>query len=165
MNRLAFLLALPALVIGCSSAADEETSGSDSKPIVAAPEDGKTPEGSKPSEDWTKPEKPEGEACGSTTCGAGLVCCNASCGICTKPDMVCIQRACAPEPPPPEEKPCFKGGCSGHVCTDNPDLVTTCEWKEEYACYQKAICERQPDGACGFRPTDELKSCLGGAKK
>ena len=158
MNRLAFLLALPALsavAIGCSSAADEETSDRDSKLIVAAPKDPTKPE------DGTKPD--QGEACGSTTCGAGLVCCNASCGICTKPGMACIQRACAPEPPEP--KPCVKGGCSGQLCTDNPDLATTCEWKEEYACYQKAICERQPDGACGFRPTEELKTCLGGAEK
>ncbi len=36
----------------------------------------------------------EGEACGETTCGAGEVCCNASCGICTPPDGVCIQIAC-----------------------------------------------------------------------
>jgi hypothetical protein len=37
---------------------------------------------------------PEGEPCGSTVCGEGLVCCNASCGICTPPDGVCIQLAC-----------------------------------------------------------------------
>jgi hypothetical protein len=32
--------------------------------------------------------------CGPATCGDGLVCCNASCGICTKPDMFCTQQAC-----------------------------------------------------------------------
>jgi hypothetical protein len=37
-----------------------------------------------------------GEPCGSTTCGTGEVCCNASCGICTPPDGVCIQIACEP---------------------------------------------------------------------
>jgi hypothetical protein len=35
-----------------------------------------------------------GEPCGDVTCGEGLVCCNASCGICTEPDGVCIQIAC-----------------------------------------------------------------------
>jgi hypothetical protein len=35
-----------------------------------------------------------GEACGKTTCGAGKVCCNASCGICTNPGEFCIQLAC-----------------------------------------------------------------------
>lgn len=32
--------------------------------------------------------------CGRTTCAAGQVCCNASCGICTPPDGACIQIAC-----------------------------------------------------------------------
>ncbi len=32
--------------------------------------------------------------CGNVTCGAGLVCCNASCGICTPPSGACIQVAC-----------------------------------------------------------------------
>ncbi|HET9960057.1 MAG TPA: hypothetical protein VFQ61_36445 [Polyangiaceae bacterium] len=35
-----------------------------------------------------------GVACGKNTCAAGQVCCNASCGICTPPDGVCIQIAC-----------------------------------------------------------------------
>jgi hypothetical protein len=35
-----------------------------------------------------------GEQCGDVTCGAGQVCCNASCGICTPPDSACIQIAC-----------------------------------------------------------------------
>lgn len=35
-----------------------------------------------------------GEPCGSTVCAAGLVCCNASCGICTPPGGACIQIAC-----------------------------------------------------------------------
>ena len=160
MNRLAFLLALPALVIGCSVAADEET-GRDSKPIVAAPGDFTKPERGKPGE-VIKP--PAGEPCGNTTCGEGLVCCNPSCGICTKPDMACIQIVCEPEPPPKPEKPCFKTGCSGQICSDQ-HIATTCEWREEYSCYQNAICERQADGKCGFRPTEELKICLGGSKK
>ena len=31
------------------------------------------------------------EKCGNTVCSAGLTCCNASYGICTPPDMACIQ--------------------------------------------------------------------------
>ena len=160
MNRLAFLLALPALVIGCSAAVtDDETSGTDSKPIVAGPEE---PKGSGEATKPASPEKPgAGEACGNTTCGEGDVCCNPSCGICTKPGMACIQMVCEPEAPPPE-KPCFKTGCSGQICADQ-HIATTCEWREEYACYQDAICERQDDGQCGFRPTAELKKCLAGA--
>jgi hypothetical protein len=38
---------------------------------------------------WSPPEK-----CGKTTCQDGYVCCNASCGICTRPGGVCTQEAC-----------------------------------------------------------------------
>src|SRR6266850_739089 len=60
-------------------------------------------------------------------------------------------------------KPCMKTGCSGAVCSDH-DVITTCEWRPEYACYQKATCERQPDGNCGFTRTRELTSCLAAAR-
>lgn len=33
-------------------------------------------------------------SCGSTWCGAGLVCCNASCGLCAPPGVLCSQRMC-----------------------------------------------------------------------
>jgi hypothetical protein len=35
-----------------------------------------------------------GVECGDETCSPGLVCCNASCGICTPPGSSCIQVAC-----------------------------------------------------------------------
>jgi len=56
---------------------------------------------------------------------------------------------------------CFVGGCSGQICSDEEGTVSTCEWREEYACYQDATCERQPDGECGWTPTAELQACLG----
>src|SRR5262245_35409768 len=34
-------------------------------------------------------------ACGSTTCPAGQVCCNASCGLCTAPGGSCIEKVCS----------------------------------------------------------------------
>ncbi|MBX3208664.1 MAG: hypothetical protein KF764_26765 [Labilithrix sp.] len=37
---------------------------------------------------------PIASACGRTTCETGMVCCNASCGICTPPDGACTQQAC-----------------------------------------------------------------------
>lgn len=58
-----------------------------------------------------------------------------------------------------EPAPCKKTGCSGTVCADH-DVMTTCEFREEYACYHDAICERQTDGQCGFRTTPELTQCL-----
>ncbi len=67
----------------------------------------------------------------------------------------CTKRAC----PKPDPAPCRRTGCSGQVCASE-DVVTTCEFRPEYACYQKAICERLAGGACGFRKTRELESCL-----
>ena len=56
-------------------------------------------------------------------------------------------------------KPCMKTGCSRTICSDH-NVISTCEWRPEYACYQKATCERQADGNCGFTRTRELTSCL-----
>jgi hypothetical protein len=39
---------------------------------------------------------PKVTPCGDTVCTGGKVCCNASCGICTEPDMFCTQQACEP---------------------------------------------------------------------
>jgi hypothetical protein len=61
------------------------------------------------------------------------------------------------------EKPkqCFVGGCSGQICSDKPDVITTCEWKPEYACYKKfGKCEIQINNQCGWTMTEELKKCL-----
>lgn len=58
-------------------------------------------------------------------------------------------------------KACAKGGCSGSLCIEEgQDVVTTCEWRPEYACYQNAQCERQSDGQCGWTQTQELAACL-----
>jgi hypothetical protein len=56
-------------------------------------------------------------------------------------------------------KPCMKTGCSGQICADH-EVISTCEYSSEYACYKKATCERQANGDCGFTQTPELKSCL-----
>ncbi len=55
---------------------------------------------------------------------------------------------------------CYVGGCSGQVCSDDPSVYTTCEWRPEYACYQDATCELQADGKCGWTDTPELQRCL-----
>jgi hypothetical protein len=60
----------------------------------------------------------------------------------------------------PAQKTCHVGGCSGQVCSDRDDIVTTCEWRDEYACYDTAACELQSDGNCGWTVTDELTACL-----
>lgn len=55
---------------------------------------------------------------------------------------------------------CRVGGCSGQLCSDQPDAVSTCEWRPEYACYRTALCERQGDGQCGWTASQELTDCL-----
>lgn len=55
---------------------------------------------------------------------------------------------------------CYIGGCSSQICSDQKDVITTCEWTEGYACYQTAACERQTNGQCGWTQTSELMTCL-----
>ncbi|MFH1867242.1 MAG: Gmad2 immunoglobulin-like domain-containing protein [Patescibacteria group bacterium] len=58
--------------------------------------------------------------------------------------------------PAPE---CIITGCSNQVCAEE-EVITTCEFKPEYVCYSKAICERQGNGECGWIETDDLAVCL-----
>ena len=59
---------------------------------------------------------------------------------------------------------CYIGGCSAQVCSEDPDVMTTCEFLEEYACYQTATCERQADGQCGWTETESLQQCIADAR-
>ncbi len=68
------------------------------------------------------------------------------------------EGACAA--PEPELPPCHVGGCSSQVCSAREGIITTCEFKAEYACYRSATCERQDNGKCGWTETDKLTSCL-----
>lgn len=56
-------------------------------------------------------------------------------------------------------KPCVVTGCSGQICSDE-EVITTCEYRAEYACYKTARCERQPNGKCGWKETQQLQECL-----
>jgi hypothetical protein len=61
-------------------------------------------------------------------------------------------------------KQCYIGGCSGQLCGDKPgNLISTCEYRPEYACYRTAACERQTSGNCGWSPSKELTDCLNNA--
>lgn len=60
----------------------------------------------------------------------------------------------------PAQGACFVGGCSGQICSDQEGVISTCEFRPEYACYQTATCERQPGGECGWTETPELDACL-----
>ncbi len=59
---------------------------------------------------------------------------------------------------------CVLAGCSGQLCVEEmeaPNIVTTCEFRAEYACYaQHGTCERQETGQCGWTDSDTLNACL-----
>lgn len=57
---------------------------------------------------------------------------------------------------------CRRVGCSGELCVslDTTDVISDCNFKPEYSCYQEAPCEVQPDGICGFTPSAGLSACL-----
>jgi len=59
---------------------------------------------------------------------------------------------------------CIATGCSGQVCSDE-EVITTCEYRPEYACYKSAVCERQINGECGWTQTVELSQCIEDAQK
>ncbi|HEY5927228.1 MAG TPA: hypothetical protein VIV11_36325 [Kofleriaceae bacterium] len=77
-----------------------------------------------------------------------------ACGSKSKP-------ADPPTTPPVTANDCVKSGCSGTVCVEpGKEVVTTCEFKPEYACYRDAACERQGDGSCGWTQSPALTACL-----
>jgi len=39
-------------------------------------------------------------------------------------------------------------------------VITTCEWRPEYACYRNTSCSAQSNGDCGWVMDDELRRCL-----
>lgn len=58
---------------------------------------------------------------------------------------------------------CVKTGCSSHICAPT-HMVSTCEFREEYACYSAAVCEAQAGGRCGFTRSPALIACLAGVQ-
>ncbi|MEX2010507.1 MAG: hypothetical protein WD874_01745 [Parcubacteria group bacterium] len=62
--------------------------------------------------------------------------------------------------PPVSAGPCYIGGCSSQICSDEEGMMSTCEYREEYACYKTAKCERQVNGQCGWTETATLRMCI-----
>lgn len=83
-------------------------------------------------------------------------------GIFSVTDGVIIESRAETPDAPVSQKKCYVGGCSSQLCTDTPDMASTCEYREEYACYQQSTCEVQADGECGWTETQELHACLSG---
>jgi len=59
---------------------------------------------------------------------------------------------------------CIITGCSSQVCADE-EVITTCEFRAEYACYRSARCERQASGECGWTLNEDVRECLAEASR
>jgi hypothetical protein len=57
---------------------------------------------------------------------------------------------------------CKIGGCSSELCLEigSPDRASICLYRNEYACLKYSVCEKQPNGNCGWTQTSQYLSCL-----
>jgi hypothetical protein len=59
---------------------------------------------------------------------------------------------------------CVTAGCSSQLCLSEEeaqDLMTTCEFRPEYICYQRyGKCKQQADEKCGWQKSEILDNCL-----
>jgi eight-cysteine-cluster-containing protein len=77
----------------------------------------------------------------------------------TKEYLACLEEFGGPDPKP--EPQCYVGGCSGQLCTPFPDMASTCEWQEWYACFQYSSCGGFGEGGlCGWEKTAEFETCM-----
>jgi len=60
------------------------------------------------------------------------------------------------------DKKCKIGGCNGEICqnADDEDIMSICQYKDEFACYKNTDCTVQSDGNCGWTQSEELVNCL-----
>jgi|SRR3989338_185608 len=61
---------------------------------------------------------------------------------------------------------CMPAGCSNQVCAQidkAPSLITTCEYREEYACLKETSCGCKL-GKCAWKDIPEYSRCLADLK-
>lgn len=60
------------------------------------------------------------------------------------------------------EAGCMIGGCSAELCVNEGSggAVSSCIYREQYACYKTAHCAKQTTGQCGWTQTADLKMCI-----
>ncbi|MBK8479955.1 MAG: hypothetical protein IPL40_02090 [Proteobacteria bacterium] len=62
-------------------------------------------------------------------------------------------------PPPPTK--CYVGGCGGQLCSDRPDLVSTCEWMPDTRCRRLAECGPFGEGgSCAWSDAPAFSRCI-----
>lgn len=90
------LTAIALTLFGAAGAVQADQPAPDATMIVTPEVEGPTStvETEAPNDPLFAQENRPVEQCGTVVCPPGLVCCNASCGICTEPGGFCIQIAC-----------------------------------------------------------------------
>jgi len=87
---------------------------------------------------------------------------------CVQPpeDFVCANNICIIKENNEDEcisnEDCAVGGCSNQVCGKKGEveiLITTCEFREEYACFSKTSCGCF-QGKCDWEENEEYQDCL-----
>ena len=61
-----------------------------------------------------------------------------------------------------QDSDCNKAGCSSQICTTKenaPTIITTCEFKPEYECYQQTTCGCV-QGKCNWKDQNFINACL-----
>lgn len=94
-------------------------------------------------------------AVGAWTCGDGSEA--GPTGRCIADNGGCAWevRMCPGEPPP-----CVPGGCGLQGCVElGGDAPVSCEGREPDECAWYGTCARQPDGACGWTTTAQVREC------
>jgi len=91
------------------------------------------------------------QKCGATSCAAGQVCCNSSCGICTQPGGACIQLACEGDAGG-TSKSCAAVSClTGETCVEMPSGARCVPADDDpcdgFGCPPNAMCRVQQGAA------------------
>lgn len=63
----------------------------------------------------------------------------------------------------PSDRPCIASGPCNESCIDGtltPRTFSCSTIRPEHICYSTAVCERHPNGKCGWRSTPEFNFCL-----
>jgi eight-cysteine-cluster-containing protein len=84
----------------------------------------------------------------------------------------CTEMACQPVEPPRAGScavaaDCMRGGCSGQLCVGlDDDGASTCEWRDEYACYAEPFADCGCfNGRCAWAPSEALDACVADANQ
>lgn len=96
----------------------------------------------------------------TNACNGWIVCAPDHQSQCVNGELKCV-RTSASSAPQANAGGCKVAGCSGQLCVEEgSDGISTCEWRDQYACYRTATCQRQATGQCGWTQTQQLQSCL-----